>query len=382
LDQYVPDPELAREINSGNFEMDFARNCWSIVPSPTSGAIYAREVAENYRKRELRRCLSNADLQIKNHADSRDVWIELTGKTTDLFRMKDKRYTAQDYTTDLEKNRKSGHYKTPWGINSLDTHISGFTPGSIIVIGADPGHGKSALAIQLADGWAASGHKILFQSLEMRTRDIYDRRMAAILEKDIDEITEPKRSWTTDAADIKYWEDIHRGSKIISQRESQMFFDDTPALSPEEVALNIRMAHDAHGIDFFIIDYFLKMQFKENRDMRHSYEDGFELIASTCKTRDITPVILSQLRKPGESRRQGKPSRYDIRECARLGEAADIVLLLYRKYNETKFAADYGFIDIICDKNRTGREAEMRAKFIPTRCQFGDDIIVKKENGK
>ena len=73
----------------------------------------------------------------------------------------------------------SGGQLIKWGLPVLDEHIEA-SPGHVVVIGARPKCGKSALAIQVLAKSAKSGIKSLFISLEMDTNEV-ESRLAANL---------------------------------------------------------------------------------------------------------------------------------------------------------------------------------------------------------
>ena len=53
------------------------------------------------------------------------------------------------------------------GEGELDRVLGGgFVPGSVVLLGGDPGIGKSTLALQVAGGLAAAGHSVLYVSGE------------------------------------------------------------------------------------------------------------------------------------------------------------------------------------------------------------------------
>ena len=63
--------------------------------------------------------------------------------------------------------------RIPSGEGELDRVLGGgFVPGSVILLGGDPGIGKSTLALQVAGGLAASGHSVLYVSGEESAEQI------------------------------------------------------------------------------------------------------------------------------------------------------------------------------------------------------------------
>ena len=80
---------------------------------------------------------------------------------------------ASDYITDIDLLAKSDFLRT--GIRTLDNCIVGMAEGDLVSICALPGHGKSALGMQIAKRVAQQGHKVLLFSFEMYRKQIMDR---------------------------------------------------------------------------------------------------------------------------------------------------------------------------------------------------------------
>lgn len=63
--------------------------------------------------------------------------------------------------------------RVPSGEGELDRVLGGgFVPGSVVLLGGDPGIGKSTLALQVAGGLAAEGHSVLYVSGEESAEQI------------------------------------------------------------------------------------------------------------------------------------------------------------------------------------------------------------------
>jgi len=63
--------------------------------------------------------------------------------------------------------------RIPSGEGELDRVLGGgFVPGSVVLLGGDPGIGKSTLALQVAGGLAAKGHSVLYVSGEESAEQI------------------------------------------------------------------------------------------------------------------------------------------------------------------------------------------------------------------
>ncbi|MDX9895210.1 MAG: DNA repair protein RadA [Desulfofustis sp.] len=78
------------------------------------------------------------------------------------------------------------HQRIVIGVSELDRVLGGgIVPGSVILIGGDPGIGKSTLLLQLLSALAARGHQVLYVSGEESAHQIKSRakRLSAVHER-------------------------------------------------------------------------------------------------------------------------------------------------------------------------------------------------------
>ena len=68
------------------------------------------------------------------------------------------------------------HRRTPTGIGELDRVLGGgVVPGGVVLVGGDPGIGKSTLLLQAAGALAAQGHTVLYVSGEESLAQVSER---------------------------------------------------------------------------------------------------------------------------------------------------------------------------------------------------------------
>jgi replicative DNA helicase len=379
IDPLTLSDKLLKEIREEKISALYFSEITDSIATSAHCEHYAGIVAENFRVRELLRAYIEATGALNENADSKAVWEDVSRKTTGLFREKEKEFTIHDLMDELEKVPAHGQWGIPWHIPSLDEYVKEFAPGSVIILGARPGHGKTTLLIQLAELWANDGHKIFFQSMEMSVKEIYLRRMARLSGVPMWKIKRgPHYFENRENPDYDHLIE-NSASKIYDSRD-RFIVSDRAGLSPEEIALNIRIAYETHGINFFALDHFHRVNFSANmRDMRHAQEEGLELILSTCRNLEITPIILAQLNRAVESRDSQELQLTDLRDCGRLEEAANLVLLMYWKYQHTQKPEDKHRLKIKCAKNRDGRTGSMQIEFIPETYSFLRDFTKEEQ---
>jgi replicative DNA helicase len=259
----------------------------------------------------------------------------------------------EDVADQLERGIEPG-LRT--GYSDLDEATGGLRPGTLTVVGARPGVGKTVLAGCIADHVGTRlGLPVLFASLEMTAAELMHRRIAARARIPLDVITKGKltgRDWDRIAAAREY---------LI---ESAITVDDEPGVSLGHVAGRLRgMERDQNPARLVIIDYLglLKEPKAENRQV------AVAQLARECKNlarRYSVPVLLLVQVKREAEHRQGKvPLMSDLRESGEIEAAADIVLLLHREDAYEMESPRAGEADIIVAKNRQGPRCTVTVQF-------------------
>jgi replicative DNA helicase len=143
------------------------------VPTAVNGAYYAEIVARHATLRRLAEA-GQRIMQLAYVADGEDVDEVVERARAELDKLVVARNTGDtaeledllpDAIEQLARPIKPGH---PTGFADLDKVLGGgLHPGTVTIIGARPGVGKSILCLQIAAHIAASGHGALVHSLEM-----------------------------------------------------------------------------------------------------------------------------------------------------------------------------------------------------------------------
>jgi replicative DNA helicase len=213
----------------------------------------------------------------------------------------------------------------------------------------------------------------------MSTKEIYLRRLARMSGIPMWRIKRGPR-YPENRDNPEYDHIISHAASMIYDKRNSYIINDRSGLSPEEIALNIRIEYETHGIDFFALDHFHRVNFGSmSHEYRHAQEEGLELILSTCRNLGITPIILAQLNRSVESRDDREPQLTDLRECGRLEEAANIVLMLYWRYQHTQKPEDKHKLKIKCVKNRDGQTGSAIIEFVPEIYSFGRDMTMEEQ---
>ena len=115
---------------------------------------------------------------------------------------------------------------------------------------------------------------------------------------------------------------------------TNIFIDDTPAATVNEIRTKARRLYAEHGLDMILIDYMQLMTGQsggrnENRQQEISYIS--RSLKGLARELNVPVIALSQLSRAVESRADKRPMLSDLRESGSIEQDADVVLFIYRE---------------------------------------------------
>lgn len=234
---------------------------------------------------------------------------------------------------------------TPWP--DLDEVLGGggLRPGTLVVIGARPGVGKSAVAANIARHAVAGGTPTLFASLEMRQDELVGRLIAADASVDYGRL----RDHQLTEGD---WRAIDRAADRM--RGYPIHLDDYPAASLASIRAAAR-DRTRTGLGLIVVDYLQLVQVADRKVPRQEQvaqiARGLKLLAREL---DLPVVALSQVNRGPTARANTKPTMADLRESGEIENSADQIILLNTDDEHP------GELHLDVAKNRHGRTGPVR----------------------
>ncbi len=253
------------------------------------------------------------------------------------------------------------------GLFELDSMTGGWNNGNLIILGARPNMGKTALALNFASAACRAGRKVAFFSLEMTKRELISRIIAT--EGGIEARHANIPALMTDA-ERRIVDDVFK-----TVNSWGLYIDDSSGLPMSQIAIKSRRLKYAGNLDLVIIDHlnFIGTDTKkENRT--NEVSDITKRLKGLAKELDVPVICLCQLSRAVESRPDKKPQLSDLRESGTIEQDADLVLMLYRNGYYTKDQSDRT-AELIIAKQRGGRTGSMNLIFDGDHQQFIEDAL-------
>ena len=258
-----------------------------------------------------------------------------------------------DHISNLADGKLQPGIKT--GIPTLDRLLGGGAkPGKVIVIGARPAVGKTAVATAIAKAFAKAGHPAGILSQEMEADELTQRMLADEGYINLDSIQTGKlfdNEWTS----------LTEATDLIARLP--LYIDDQPGLTLHDIRNKARAMKRKYGIKLLALDYVqlcASGSTGEKSNRHHQIEEISRGIKNLAKQLELTFIVLSQLGREVEKRTSGKPMLSDLKESGSLEEDADTVLLLsvdHVRPNGTKV------IHAEMPKNRGGKTGFFKLAF-------------------
>lgn len=282
---------------------------------------FAEVIVKHHKTSCIKEMLNRMELRESEIDDQIDRMI------TELERFRDGKISAVQTVAEITDKYKGEYFidreKTSAKLNveDLDNMIGGFEGGDLIIIGARPAVGKSALVTQWSYMFASGGMKVGFYNLEMTDKQMYERFVAA---KSGIEITRIRMA-TRFHNDEK--ERFDKANKELSE-QNQLFIS-TGSKKVSDIRADVR--HMKY--DIVIVDYLQLLM----ADDRYSGDRNAEVgeisrqLKSIARDFDIPVIALSQLNRASEGRATKEPSMAELRETGNLEQDASVIILMWNK---------------------------------------------------
>ena len=231
------------------------------------------------------------------------------------------------------------------GFSGLDKMIVGMGKSDLVLVGARPGMGKTAFALNLAVSAAKrTGKAVCIFSLEMSAEQLVSRLLSG------EALVDNMKLRSGELSD-EDWQKLAHASSELS--ETRILIDDTTGITVAAMMSKLRRVKD---LGLVVVDYLGLMQSEQKRDNRvqevTEISRNLKLLAKEFK---VPVICCAQLNRGTESRNGNRPMLSDLRDSGAIEQDADIVMFLYRdEYYNKDSNNPQSTAEVIVAKNRHG----------------------------
>ncbi|MCH5163544.1 MAG: replicative DNA helicase [Clostridiales bacterium] len=248
----------------------------------------------------------------------------------------------------------------PTGFKQLDNLLNGFQKGDLIIIAARPGQGKTSIGMNFiqsaafAERTTETGKKVPLQaavfSLEMPSVQLARRMACSVAKVDMTKAN----SGSMNEAE---WKRLMLAKSKLDK--AGIFVDDTSATSPVDIISKCRKLKREKGLDIVMIDYLQLMSpSKRVENRQQEISDITRNLKIAAKELNVPILLLSQLSRKVEERKEKVPVMSDLRESGAIEQDADIIMFLYREYADSDknvTEEERNAVQLIVAKHRNGQ---------------------------
>jgi replicative DNA helicase len=314
--------------------------------------------------RDMLSMLGDAAAEIRDGADPMKALAGLTARAQDVLGDRDAHtpiaQAAQNVLGELlgrlEGRDKGRGLKT--GYRDVDAIVGAMMPGSLNVIGASPGSGKTAFGLGVAQNAASTtGKRVLVYSAEMLAEELSTRVMCSLGNVSSEKV----RDAATSQAEFE------RLAWAKSELEKLRIDICDRDITVERMALEVQMASAQNDLALVVIDYLQLIETEMRTDSRYqAVSHVSRSLKRLARSAKVPILALSQLNRAADNRKDGRPCMSDLRDSGQIGQDADLIVLLHRDPEVDSV------IEVDVAKQRNGQTGRLKMKWVGRYTRFED----------
>lgn len=259
---------------------------------------------------------------------------------------------ASGYADVLESRQEN---PDSYGLDiGLDVNVEN---SALVIVGGQPGMGKTALALYCNDYVANNGKKTLIFSLEMGGDQLFERQVSAK-----SKISSRKLKAVGDEGlNDDDWSFL--STALIKIKDLPIFIDDDPKLSIQALIAKCKNFKEQHpDLAMITIDYLTLMKLPEASRRDLSVGEATRMMKLLAKEIKTPIMLLSQLNREADKAAR-EPRNSDLRDSGSIEQDADIIIMPYRPEVHDPETPNKGLARAMKTKVRDGETGDYILRF-------------------
>lgn len=315
---------------------------------------YVALLEDSYMRREVIRVASEAIATVMQDTDPQvtagrleQSVLGLTkgGKTKNTTHISDGLLSAFDAILEAYESPRE-IIGIPTGLTDLDAITKGWKPAELVVIGARPSMGKTAIATHIMSYAMKSGKGVLSINMEMPGQQSMFRFLADQAGVSVNDMRTGKIT-ATQLENIR--------NAVGSLSTASLRYSNEASQTIHTITSMARRLHAQGKLDLLVLDY---LQLVETEgEGNNSYAEVGKIsraLKTLANDLNIPIVVLAQLNRALEARADKRPILSDLRDSGKIEADADMVAFLYRDEVYKPDTERPNIMEVIVAKNRNG----------------------------
>jgi replicative DNA helicase len=342
------------------------------IPSAANVRRYADTVIERAKSRGLMMVSAEITELAQDHAKPIEDRVDLA--QAQLAKLideapKDDWVSAHEgaikHIDTMEARAEGRVFAWPTGLQDLDDILEGgMRPGELVVVGARPSMGKTALAMTVGLSMATD-YTVGMLSMEMPHSELRDRQTAILGHISLSSVKRPARGLQ--------WDAVVEG--VEKAKTLNWYASDQGGLNINQVRSKARNLKRLHGLNVLIVDYIGLMSGLDSKQQRaYQLEEISRGLKNLAKELEIAVLCLAQVNRKVEDRAEHAPVLSDLRDSGAIEQDADVVMFVHRPIQQKPELGDAFkfYAKLTVAKNRQGRCGVVHLSYIGEQTRFAN----------
>jgi len=343
------------------------------VPSAANLKRYAEVVIERFKSRQLLSVSGELMELAQDHSTS--IGDRVDKAQSQLAKLIDdaprddwvSAYEGMTLHTQILEDRAEGKNSAmPTGLADLDEYLEGgLRPGELVIVGARPSMGKTALGLTIGIQMAQN-YTIGLLSMEMSHSEVNDRLTAMLGSVSLGSVKRP--AFGKGLA----WDRVIEG--VEAAKTLNLHTSDQGGLNINQVRSKARNLKRLHGLNVLVIDYIGLMSGLDQKANRNTQlEEISRGLKGLAKELGICVLCLAQLNRKSEERPDQMPMMSDLRDSGAIEQDADVIVFIKRPVmaNPELGLEWQNYAKLSVAKNRQGRCGYLDLSYVGEQTRFG-----------
>ena len=320
------------EAMHGEVELQELNDIAQFVPSAANAARYASLIADRAKDRQLSAAAmrigelaGQSDRPIGERLDAAQAAIEGLADKADSDDWTMVSSSMSDLCVILQERFEGKTNAMPTGLADLDRQLNGgLRPGQLVIVGARPSMGKTALGLTIAAAMARD-YVVGMLSMEMSHTELSDRLVAMLGRVPIGYVQQPKKAHDQG----QFWGKV--SAAVEESKLLNLHITDKSGLTIHQVRSKARQLRRVHGLHVLVVDYIGLMNGTDSRQPRtYQLEEVSRGLKELAKELGIAVLCLAQVNRDVEKRADQSPALSDLRDSGAIEQDADVVMFIHR----------------------------------------------------